>query len=128
MGESGARPVEVVHRKAAALAITLVLDDRQQRTLGVGGRDEPGTDEVGSKAPEDEVVGLFFDANGDYIDTVLNDRRISVSVNQLKSTPEVVAVAGQIGKARAIRAITASEIITCLVTTDEVARDPHASH
>ncbi|MBB6333520.1 sugar-binding transcriptional regulator [Schaalia hyovaginalis] len=77
-------------------------------------------DDLGAVA---EVVGLFFDANGDYIDTVLNRRRISVSVDQLKSTPEVVAVAGQIGKARAIRAIAASGIITCLVTTDEVARE-----
>lgn len=70
-----------------------------------------------------EVVGLFFDAKGEYIDTAFNQRRISVSVDQLRSTPEVVAVAGQIGKARAIRAIAASGIITCLVTTDEVARE-----
>lgn len=66
---------------------------------------------------------MFFDADGNYIDTPFNERRISITVEQLKRTNEVVAVAGGLGKARAIQAIASSGLITCLITTNEVAED-----
>lgn len=66
---------------------------------------------------------MFFDADGNYIDTPFNERRISITVEQLKRTNEVVAVAGGLGKARAIQVIASSGLITCLITTNEVAED-----
>ena len=62
---------------------------------------------------------MFFDADGNYIDTPFNERRISITVEQLKRTNEVVAVAGGLGKARAIQVIASSG----LITTNEVAED-----
>lgn len=79
--------------------------------------------ELATHHPVAEVVGLFFNAEGDYIQTPLNDRRISISIDQLRNTNEVVAVAGEIGKARAIESIARSGVITALITTDEVALD-----
>lgn len=79
--------------------------------------------ELSSHDPVAEVVGLFFNADGDYIQTPLNERRISISFDQLRNTNEVVAVAGEIGKARAIESIARSGVITALITTDEVALD-----
>lgn len=68
-----------------------------------------------------DCAGIFIDAKGNYIDTPLNDRRISVSVEQLKATPNVLAVAGEPEKASAIIAIARAGIATHLVTTQEAA-------
>ncbi|WIY83957.1 sugar-binding domain-containing protein [Propionimicrobium sp. PCR01-08-3] len=66
--------------------------------------------------------GLFFDADGRYLDIPLNDCRISISVEQLAAIPSVVAVAGTLAKVNAIYAICRSGVPTCLITTTEVAQ------
>jgi DNA-binding transcriptional regulator LsrR (DeoR family) len=66
--------------------------------------------------------GLFFDASGHYIDVPLNERRISISVDQLARIPIVIAAAGTLQKVNAIRALCLSGLPTCLVTTTEVAK------
>ena len=55
MGESGARPVEVVHRKAASSAVALVLDDGRQGALGRHGQREPSADRIRTETGEDEI-------------------------------------------------------------------------
>lgn len=42
--------------------------------------------------------GLFFDTQGRYVDTPLNDCRISITLDQLRATPTVVAIAGGLDK------------------------------
>ncbi len=76
-------------------------------------------DEVGTVA---DFSGQFFDREGRYVLTPINDRRISVNIDQLLATPQVVAVAGQLDKVKAIHSVCMSGLPTCLVTTDEVAR------
>ncbi|WP_165218684.1 sugar-binding domain-containing protein [Schaalia sp. ZJ1691] len=76
--------------------------------------------ELNEKGAVAEIGGLFFDQAGQMIDTTLNARRISITFDELKHCPHVIAVAGQLGKTAAIRAICASGLVNCLVTTDEV--------
>lgn len=76
-------------------------------------------DDVGAVA---DFSGLFFDAQGRYVDTPLNGSRISITLDQLRATPTVVAIAGGLDKVRAIHAMCASGLPTCLVTTTEVAK------
>ncbi|WP_180272257.1 sugar-binding transcriptional regulator [Actinomyces ruminis] len=77
--------------------------------------------ELNNEGAVAEVAGMFFDDDGNYLDVPLNDRRISMSLQELRSARHVVAVAGQAGKTRAIRSVCASGVIDCLITTDEVA-------
>lgn len=123
---------EAARREPAVAEVLSSYDSLDAAYLSVGSWDPPinqlvqhmsasEIDELASLHPVAEVVGLFFNANGDYLHPSLNDRRISISVDQLRDTNEVVAVAGELGKARAIEAIARSGVITALVTTDEVA-------
>ncbi|MDU1351310.1 MAG: sugar-binding domain-containing protein [Actinomyces sp.] len=68
-----------------------------------------------------DCAGIFIDAKGNYVQSSLNERRLSVSVDQLRATPAVLAVAGEPEKASAIIAIARAGIATHLVTTREAA-------
>lgn len=125
---------EAVRHERAVAEVLALYDSLDAVYLSVGSWDPPinqlvehmsdaEIDDLNALTPVAEVVGLFFDADGNYIDTPFNERRISITVEQLKRTNEVVAVAGGLGKARAIQAIASSGLITCLVTTNEVAED-----
>ena len=69
-----------------------------------------------------DFSGMFFDADGHYLETPINDRRISIGIEDLLRTPDTVVVAGGKDKADAILAICRTGIPTCLITTDDVAR------
>ncbi|OCA93575.1 sugar-binding transcriptional regulator [Actinobaculum suis] len=75
-------------------------------------------DDLGAVA---DCAGLFIDANGNYVQTPLNERRISISFSQLQKVPNAVAVAGEPEKARAIIAVSRARLATHLVTTQEAA-------
>lgn len=77
--------------------------------------------DLDSKGACADFGGLFFDTKGRYVDTPINECRLSVSVEQLLATPMVVAVAGQIEKVHAIHSVCSSGLATHLVTTTEVA-------
>jgi DNA-binding transcriptional regulator LsrR (DeoR family) len=68
-----------------------------------------------------EIAGIFFRADGSVIDTSVNRRRISVTADELRRTPRVMAVAGSAEKADAIAAVSRSGILSCLVTDDRAA-------
>ncbi|MCD4548943.1 sugar-binding transcriptional regulator [Schaalia sp. lx-260] len=79
-------------------------------------------EELDNKGVYVEFGGIFFDREGRYVDTHINDCRLAVSVEQLLATPMVTAVAGQSEKANAIHSICFSGIVTHLITTTEVAQ------
>lgn len=76
-------------------------------------------DEVGTTA---DFSGMFFDAEGHYLDLPINECRISISLDDLLATPNTVVVAGGREKADAVLAICRTGIPTCLITTDDVAQ------
>ncbi|WEV46875.1 hypothetical protein OZX62_00820 [Bifidobacterium sp. ESL0690] len=75
-------------------------------------------DKIGAVA---ECGGMFFDKDGNYVHSPINERRISINLDELRNTPTVVFVAGGKEKAKAIQAVCKSGLATCLITTDEVA-------
>ncbi|MBT1182282.1 hypothetical protein JS531_10070 [Bifidobacterium sp. CP2] len=75
-------------------------------------------DSVGATA---DFSGMFFDAEGHYLDLPINDCRISVGIDDLLATPTTVVVAGGKDKTDAILAICRTGIPTCLITTEDVA-------
>lgn len=78
-------------------------------------------DELEREGVVAEVAGIFFREDGSVIETALNRRRVSVSAEELRRTPRVMAVAGSEEKAAAIAAVTRSGIVRSLVTDDRCA-------
>lgn len=68
-----------------------------------------------------EVCATFLDDHGNQILGEFMERAISISADQLRRIPEVVAVAGGRSKLSAIRAVLKAGLITSLVTDTAVA-------
>lgn len=68
-----------------------------------------------------ECSGRLFDAAGQAVHTDLDDRVVAVTIEQLRGTPEVIAVARGASAAGAARAAAASGIITILITDEALA-------
>jgi DNA-binding transcriptional regulator LsrR (DeoR family) len=68
-----------------------------------------------------EILGHFVGADGQPVDAALNQRALGLKIEDLKGK-EVVAIAGGHGKARAIRAVLSSRVVTGLITDEATAR------
>ena len=77
-----------------------------------------------------ESAGILFDARGRLLPDGLQDRTIAISAAQLRRAGEVIALATDAERSAAIRAITASGLVTTLVThrqaAEQVLRDLRA--
>lgn len=80
-------------------------------------------EELDKKGAVADFSGIFFDKNGQYVDSIVNERRISISSNELAKTPVVMAVAGGTAKTSAIHAVCQTGLATCLFTTRDVAEE-----
>lgn len=63
-----------------------------------------------------DICLRFFDAQGQPVDTPLNDRVISMELNELRRVPRVVGVAGGRRKLHAIRGALAGKLVKVLIT------------
>lgn len=68
-----------------------------------------------------ECSGRLLDAKGSPVTTELDARIIAVTLDQLQSTPNVIAVAQGAGRAAAVRAAAAAGIISTLIVDAELA-------
>jgi len=69
-----------------------------------------------------DILGHCFDRNGNFINTDLEERLVSIPVNMLKNIQERVAIAGGEYKVQAIRGVLRSGLITTLVTDEITAK------
>lgn len=69
-----------------------------------------------------EICGRFFDRNGEECDTDYRDRVISISLDVLRSRPEIVAVTHGSHRGEAIRAALQGRLVTSLVIDEDGAR------
>ena len=68
-----------------------------------------------------EMLGNFFDARGRVLETTLTARLLAVDLDG-PSKPRIVAIAGGVVKAPAIRAVLQSRRLTGLITDEPTAR------
>lgn len=68
-----------------------------------------------------DIAGILIAADGSPVDLEFQQRCVSVSYEQLRSIPRVLAVAGGAEKADAIRAVAQGGLITGLVTDHHLA-------
>lgn len=69
-----------------------------------------------------EICAVFLDEEGRTMSSDIESRCISISAEQLRSVPELIAVAGGHNKVRAIRAVLRGGYATTLVTDAVAAR------
>jgi DNA-binding transcriptional regulator LsrR (DeoR family) len=69
-----------------------------------------------------EICATLLDDDGRPVAPELATRSITISADQLRRVPEVIAVAGGATKARAVRAVMAAGFVTSLVTNATAAR------
>lgn len=78
--------------------------------------------EVTAKGGVAEICGILFDAAGRPVETSLTERVLAIRYRELKSVPEVIAVADDEDRVEAVHAVAAGKHITSLVTSAPIAR------
>jgi lsr operon transcriptional repressor len=69
-----------------------------------------------------DIVGEWYDAQGEVLRTDIQGLRVGLSITELRTMPNVVAVAGGIDKASAIAGALAGGYADVLVTSEDVAK------
>ena len=68
-----------------------------------------------------DILGQFFDADGNVVELPIHDRRIGIELSDLMHIPKVVGVAGGLHKAQAILGALHGGFLDVLVTNELVA-------
>jgi lsr operon transcriptional repressor len=68
-----------------------------------------------------DILGQFFDADGNVVELPIHDRRIGIELSDLVHVPKVVGVAGGLHKAQAILGALHGGFLDVLVTNELVA-------
>jgi DNA-binding transcriptional regulator LsrR (DeoR family) len=69
-----------------------------------------------------EICGHFFDDQGNEANTSYKDRVIGISLEQLRATPDVLAIVSNANRAAAVRAAIRGGILKSLVVDDQCAK------
>jgi DNA-binding transcriptional regulator LsrR (DeoR family) len=69
-----------------------------------------------------EVSGVLIDADGRHVNSELSERTIGITANELQAIPEVIAIAYNTARARAVRAAIHGRLVNSLVTHPSMAR------
>jgi len=65
-----------------------------------------------------DILGQFFDADGNVVDLPIHDRRIGIELSDLAHVPKVVGVAGGLHKTAAILGALHGGFLDVLVTNE----------
>ncbi len=120
-------------RKQPELARTIGrFDEVTKAVVGVGRWERGGSTVYDAASPADrrlmldldtcaESSGAFFTATGTVVHSSLTERLISISAEQLRAIPEVIALPYGATKAPAVRAALRAGVVTSLVTHSSLA-------
>lgn len=101
--------------------------------VGVGSLEESAFYQRNVLKPEDleearaagavgEICGRFFDARGRECNTSLRHRAISIGLEEVRACPEVMVVVSGAGRAQALHAAIAGNLVTSIVSDQAAAR------
>lgn len=122
LAEDGVREILEMSRSADVAVIGIGATDATATLSRFGYATSEELAEYTERGAVGDVIGLFYDANGEVIDLPIHRRRIGVGIEELHSIPCVVGAAGGMEKVAAIRGALAGGHIDVLVTTEAVAR------
>lgn len=78
-------------------------------------------EEIKTKGAKGDILGRFFDKNGQELEVALRNRTIGININDLKKIPTRIIVAGGKKKREAILAALRGKIPTILITDNQTA-------
>lgn len=121
MAQRGIDEVFALARSATLRFVGIGIVHGSAASLAMSGMIEPHEfDEVARRGGRGELLGHFFDARGERVETELSARLASLSFEDLK-VGKLVAVAGGAVKPNAMRAVLASGLLHGLLTDEKTA-------
>lgn len=121
LGQRGIREVMELARQSSLKLVGIGTAHPSASLVANGMIEREEIEDVKTAGGVGEMLGHFFSDNGDPVESGLSNRTMSLSVNELKGS-RIVAVAGGMMKARAIRSILASRFLSGLITDERTAR------
>lgn len=77
--------------------------------------------EIEGRGGVGDIYSCFIDAEGNIIDTVLNERMVAIGIEDIKRIPRSIAVATGASKANAVRAVMRAKLTNVLVVDEKLA-------
>jgi lsr operon transcriptional repressor len=99
--------------------------------MELGYVDEAELTQIATRGAVGDILGQFFNEEGDVVDVPIHDRRIGIDISTLRGRKNVVGVAGGLEKVDAILGAVAGGYLDVLVTDEATARhllSRHAEH
>ena len=96
--------------------------DRDSFLFQAGYTDEAGIEMLQNRGAVGDILGHFFDINGQPVPCPIDDRLIGLSLDELKHIPMVVCVAGGPPKVQSILGALRGGCVNALITDEDTAR------
>jgi DNA-binding transcriptional regulator LsrR (DeoR family) len=110
---------EAAESDVAVIGIGDVSDD--MLLLQLGYCDEGQIDELRQRGAVGDILGHFFDINGQPVRCAVDDRLIALGIEQVRALPTTIAVAGGLEKTEAILGALRTGCLDVLVTDSRTA-------
>lgn len=121
LGQRGIHEVFELARQTELKLVGIGSTESEASLVSTGMIESQELEEVKNAGGAGEILGHYFDDDGNAIATELTDRTISLSLDDLRQS-RIIAVAGGVFKTRAIRAVLKSRLLSGLVTDECTAR------
>ena len=121
MNQRGVADVFNLANSADLLVVGIGTVEREASLVSTGMIEMSEIDDIRHGGAVGELLGHFFDADGQPVETTLSNRTFTLSREDLRDR-RTVAVAGGKAKIRAIRAVLESRFLSGLITDERTAR------
>ncbi|TPW26167.1 sugar-binding transcriptional regulator [Pararhizobium mangrovi] len=121
LGQRGVSDVLELARSADLMFVSVGTAEREASLVMTGQIEPEEIDEVKRDGGVGELLGHFFDRDGNPVETALSERILALGRAELANR-RIVAVAGGTVKMDAIRSVLASGYLTGLITDENTAR------
>lgn len=121
LAQPGVQEISDMSRAAPLKVVGIGTADESAQLVASGMIEPAEIAEINAAGGVGEMLGNFFDARGRVLETTLTARLLAVDLDG-PSKSRIVAIAGAVAKAAAIRAVLESGRLTGLITDEPTAR------
>lgn len=121
--DSHIKSVLSLARKADLALVGIGAMDSNSILLRSGCISEKELEDIRSKGGVGDILGRFYDIDGNLIHSSIEDRIIGIGIDELKEIDYVVGIAGGKNKVKAILGALRMGILDSLVTDEETAKE-----
>lgn len=121
MSQPGVAELFAMTRAATLKVVGIGTLERDAQLVTSGMIEAPELDAIRAEGGVAEMLGHFFDEHGHVLTTSLTRRTLATALDEPRQS-RIVAIAGGVAKARAIRAVLSSARVMGLITDEATAR------